>query len=383
MTRPNFVSPLPHEGYRRYLPSAYDSSMSIYEELTIIHEYLGKVINAQNELIGWTDENLKIMYKNIADMMKEIERFEGDVIDKLVPESLVVILNEWYANGKLAEIINKGVFDMKADTDYVNEMDGKLGDRINLVESQSLSGRLALGKTWLHAHATKFGFNNTIPAFEFLASHGDYQSMEADIHVTRDNVWVCTHDDDLALNTNGSGLLHEMTYDSIQAFDVTKGGNNLQKFPRMKIPKLIEFIHICKDKQIVPIMEIKCDMDEEKTASLVKLIKDEGIENNCIIMSFNKNHLNMLRKISPVATIWIVPGTADIDDADIQYAYEVGNCGLGVHQTYVSKQQIDKTKARNVFVFIWGIEFQFQYDNMNRLGANILGADNVLRGKQL
>lgn len=120
MSKPMFLRPIPHEGYRRYLPSAFDSSMSIYEELTTIHEYLNQVIKNQNELIGYVDENLQQMYKNIEMMMKEIERFEGDIINKVLPENLVKILKEWLEDGTLAEIINKEVFDMKADKTRAN-----------------------------------------------------------------------------------------------------------------------------------------------------------------------------------------------------------------------------------------------------------------------
>lgn len=109
MVKPKFIKPMIHEGYRRYLPSAYDSSMSIYEELTIIHEYLNQLIVSQNELIGYVDENLKIMYENIKQMMEEIERFEGDIIDKVIPENLKKILEEWLEDGTLAEIINQSI----------------------------------------------------------------------------------------------------------------------------------------------------------------------------------------------------------------------------------------------------------------------------------
>lgn len=119
---PGFITPFPNIGDRSYLPSGYDSSMSIYQELTRIREYLGMVVKSQNELIGYVDANLKRMYEAIKDMIEEIERFEGDIEDRVIPENLAKILNEWFENGKLAEIINEQVFNMKADKKDVGDI---------------------------------------------------------------------------------------------------------------------------------------------------------------------------------------------------------------------------------------------------------------------
>lgn len=111
MKLPNGVNTIENSNYRRYAPSAYDSSMSVYEELVMIREYLNKVIDNLNETIGYVDDNIKSMKIQIELLIKEIERFEGHVTDTLLPENLAKILDEWYDSGKLGKIINMELFE--------------------------------------------------------------------------------------------------------------------------------------------------------------------------------------------------------------------------------------------------------------------------------
>lgn len=111
-------SPMPtYRGYiyERYTPSAYSSSMSIYEELVHIREYLNQVINHLNGTIGYVDANIKSLHEQMDWVIKELERFEAHITNVTLPDNIAKILNEWYENGRLADIINQQVFNMKPD----------------------------------------------------------------------------------------------------------------------------------------------------------------------------------------------------------------------------------------------------------------------------
>lgn len=112
----NTIRPLPPldvAHYRRYLPSAYDSSLSIYEQLTHMFEYLNQMGRLTNELISqwntitkWLYEVVEGQDKKIEDLYEAFEQFKEDVVNMMMVENLKDILNEWIEDGRFDEIIN-------------------------------------------------------------------------------------------------------------------------------------------------------------------------------------------------------------------------------------------------------------------------------------
>ncbi|AGI10621.1 pre-neck appendage protein [Bacillus phage MG-B1] len=84
------IKPLEKYGYSRYLPSAYDSSMSVYEELVTMREYLNQVILSQNEVLEqwhvlkkWLDETIEQYVKGELEEMLESGEL-ADILNQLI-----------------------------------------------------------------------------------------------------------------------------------------------------------------------------------------------------------------------------------------------------------------------------------------------------------
>ena len=111
--------------YERYLPTAFDESMSILEKMN-------KLIEAQNSLIdvvnshteftskqlerafGIIDDNLARQLKQFRDELEEQKIQYEEIRDKihsdLLPDSVKQKLEEWLLNGTIEELINEAVF---------------------------------------------------------------------------------------------------------------------------------------------------------------------------------------------------------------------------------------------------------------------------------
>ena len=281
--------------------------------------------------------------------------------------------------------VSKEVKEARIDVNGVihKKLKDRIDNEVNEIKSSldnNVLSNFILGNQLLNGHGTKLGINNTIQAYEFLANTKCYDMLEADVHCTIDGVWVCIHDDDISINTNGIGLISKMMFETTQIADVVNGGNNINKFPKMKIPKLEDFINICLQYSLVPMIEIKCSMTDEKYNSLLTLIRRLGVENKVIITAYNQNVIQKLRKMTTAAILWLIPSDRDISDSDITFAKNLGKCGLGGYQYKLSKPQIEKCKENNVFTYIWTISQQFELEIAKEMGANIIGSDNVLRG---
>ncbi|ALH46482.1 hypothetical protein VMY22_17 [Bacillus phage VMY22] len=81
--------------YAKYLPSAYDDSLSIYGELTQIRAFLMDVVNHQNEVIEKFNELIAWFY------------------GKGLEETVIKVLNQWIKEGKFDEIIAQVVEELK------------------------------------------------------------------------------------------------------------------------------------------------------------------------------------------------------------------------------------------------------------------------------
>lgn len=128
---------------QKVMPGVYDDTLSYYELLSKVVAYLNQMNDQQNEIIDWMHEQvneqnvqidqLKLSFIDFrGKMVAEFNRFKDDVENRILVENVGKILTEWYDNGKLADIINKDVFDMKVDKETfdktIKEQDQKIAD---------------------------------------------------------------------------------------------------------------------------------------------------------------------------------------------------------------------------------------------------------------
>lgn len=153
-------------------------------------------------------------------------------------------------------------------------------------------------KTLNIAHRGASGLypENTMLAFEKaveLKCHG----IETDIQLTKDNVPVIFHDEELDRATNGSGLLCNYTYKELLGLDAGKGFNG--KYKGQKIPTLKEFLEFAKEKNVYINLELKngiipyAHMEE----MVIEELYHYGLENNCILSSFNHYSMVYCKKL--------------------------------------------------------------------------------------
>lgn len=131
----------------KVMPGVYDDTLSYYELLSKVVGYLNQMNDQQNEIIDWLEtvvgeqnkdiEMLKKLFISFrGDMVREFEQFKKDVTDSLLGEKVGEILSKWYDDGKLAEIINKEVFDMKADKKDFDELKIVVESNKKILENQ-------------------------------------------------------------------------------------------------------------------------------------------------------------------------------------------------------------------------------------------------------
>lgn len=200
-----------------------------------------------------------------------------------------------------------------------------------------------------HRGAQSIAPENSFPAIDKAGNHA---GVEIDIHVTSDNVWVVMHDGTVDRMTNGTGAISSFTFDNIRKLRLDTGSRlKMYSDDEKIIPTLTEALAHCKNRQLIPVIEIKVDNTDKYTADnyddLAGIINKFGLADECMFISFNYEALQEIKKRLPLVEVsWLVGA---INSDNIAKAQQLGvNSGLDVNYTDASVNSNNITACHNV-----------------------------------
>lgn len=158
--------------------------------------------------------------------------------------------------------------------------------------------RINLPKVIGHRGACGYAPENTLESIQTAAEIGA-PWVELDVKLTRDNVPIIFHDEELDRTTNGSGLVAQTDYADIQTLEA--GSWFGDSFAGIKIPTLEEAIEVLLTHDLGLNLEIKpCPGREKETAEaaldILSQIWDE--HDKLLISSFSHVGLEAARDVA-------------------------------------------------------------------------------------
>ncbi len=144
---------------------------------------------------------------------------------------------------------------------------------------------------------------NTLEAFREAAKY-NYYALECDVHCTTDGKWVIIHDYMLQSMADEKGDVKTMSYDELKKIKFTNGAN-IDKYPDSGVCLVEEYIEICKEANIKPMIEVK-DKRVDKVKSLLEIIRAYDIEEDVILISFHAPILREFKRLSPDMELWLL-----------------------------------------------------------------------------
>ena len=147
---------------------------------------------------------------------------------------------------------------------------------------------------------------NTLPAFRLAGEYG-FWGTECDICNTTDGVWVIMHDDTVDRMTDGSGKVNEMTYDEIRALTVD-AGNNVEQYPGTKVPTLTEYLDVCREYGLHPVIELKGNADYEQLDDLAALLSAREEKETFTIITFDRSFAARMKALMPETPVYLLIG---------------------------------------------------------------------------
>lgn len=212
-----------------------------------------------------------------------------------------------------------------------------------------------------HRGAMAYAPENTIASFRIALELGA-NALELDLRQTKDGRLIVIHDASVNRTTNGKGNVDDYSFETIR--DLDAGSWFDKKFNFERIPELQEVINMLSDSVFI-IKELKEGNEtynkiEEK---VVSLIRQNKIERQTILKSFDPNVLKRLRKIAPDIPLCYVytfriPWLGMIIDRGISFKsiWNIDVEYLQPHRFFLSRSFVKKAQFQGFKVIAWGVE---------------------------
>ncbi len=192
---------------------------------------------------------------------------------------------------------------------------------------------------------------NTLAAFRLAGQYG-FWGAECDIQQTSDGVWVIMHDSFIDRTTDGSGTVSNMSYSELLEFTVDSG-NGIEQYPNEKIPTLIEYLDVCRDYGMHPVIEIKYNADVSQMEALASILNVRKEKASFVIASFNGILLSEIKRLLPCVKVYMIRQI--VSDYDIAYSLRKKIDGISF-STSVSKEMINKVHSAGLKSMVWTID---------------------------
>lgn len=206
-----------------------------------------------------------------------------------------------------------------------------------------------------HRGASKEAPENTMPSFRRAIELGA-DGIELDVMLTRDNVPVVTHYNDLSVLTNHRGRIHETPFATIKTLDM--GSHFNPAFQGVTCPTLPEVLDLTSKLMITTIVEIKAQPG--KIANIADLIggvvSDFKFCGNVTISSSNlKIVYSLARKYSNLERAYVLslgsPGL--VWSGIITKTIKLNS--IHVSKDIIGKHLADRVHKNGQSLFVWTV----------------------------
>ncbi len=193
---------------------------------------------------------------------------------------------------------------------------------------------------------------NTMPAFKsaiLLGVHG----IETDVHMTKDGELVITHDEEISRVSNGKGMIKDLTYKELLAYDF--GSWKGEEFKGEKIVTLTELLHLLEDTEIILNIEIKMGFllypgIEEK---LLEVLGKKHFLHRVIFSSFNHYSLAKLKSLETDAKV--APLYQSGLYKPYNYAETFGASYIHPYYLAMDKSIVEESHKKNIKINLWTV----------------------------
>ena len=211
---------------------------------------------------------------------------------------------------------------------------------------------------------------NSIAALKDAAKLGIYGS-EFDVHITKDNVVVVNHDNDIQ-----GVFIEDANYAQIKHMKLANGET---------LPTLKQYLLAGKKlKGIQLILEIKAHKTPEKedrcVAQSLKEVKETGMENRVEYISFSMHACEQIVKLDPKAKVYYLGGNVAPQEIKAK-----GFAGIDYHGGVLKKNPawVEESHKLGMKVNVWTIDNLNQLRECVKAGVDFITTNKPVEAKKI
>ena len=215
---------------------------------------------------------------------------------------------------------------------------------------------------------------NTVPAFEGAVEYG-FDGVECDIHTTKDGKWVIIHDDTVDKMTDGTGNVADFTLKELRNLTIDFG-NGIENYESLKMPTLEEYLEVCENADIIPVIEIK-KCEEKYLESLKEMLGNYKFRKAPVLISFERSYLEVYRELDSEIEMLLL--ATEPTTQDVQWCID-HKAGLNFHFANLAKciSAISMAKSNNIKLAAWTVDNPVYEDVMVLFGVEIITTNKLL-----
>lgn len=228
-------------------------------------------------------------------------------------------------------------------------------------------------KILMHRGAQIEAPENTVPAFQIAGQAGVW-GIETDIYESTDGEFYCFHDATVDRMTDGTGNIAEMTSTQIEALTID-AGSHIEDYPNLKIPKLSEYLKVCRKYSCVPVIEIKSVSHYD---NLVNVILTYGFEASGILLG-RVGSVAAIRRITDRIMYWgLVSSSSDISTAyDTISQYRNVGLSIDIGNEGFTENFINTAHANNVVIGCYTVYNPAAAEEWFDIGADVVTSNRT------
>lgn len=198
---------------------------------------------------------------------------------------------------------------------------------------------------YAHRGASEYCPENTLLSF-YTGIYMGANGIETDVQLTKDGIPVLFHDDTLARMMGKDGSVADYTYEELRAFPMqTKGRTDY-------IITLEQFLSCFGKMELTFAIELKGAGTEEKTAALIRQF---GVEEKCVVTSFQFSYLEKMRAVMPEARLGFLAKRGGITPELLETMVNMGFYEICPHAEEVTEENVALWHGMGLGVRAWGV----------------------------
>ncbi|MGK7376879.1 glycerophosphodiester phosphodiesterase [Planococcus sp. 1R117A] len=209
---------------------------------------------------------------------------------------------------------------------------------------------------------------NTLSAIQLALEEPKIDSIEIDVHLTKDGVPVVIHDHKVDRTTNGSGYVKDMTAAEIRALDA--GSWFGPEFAGEKVPTLEEVLELTSGgKKLLIELKQTAGVYAGLEEKVIVLIQKYGAQEQCHLISFDHKSLQTCREFDAQVKRTLVMSGSPL--LLIDQVNEIGASAVSVNHQYVDSEMVESLHGNGTDIIVWTVDHKAEAERIQELDGSI------------